>query len=541
MVGVTQAYAASVLRSTSGTVFFMIGREKDIANSEIAHLISQSIQAERQREAEYSTLDQAPNKALPREPESNDNSLCEGPDDSISELVQSEESFSRQNGSNSYSVLNETINDLDILNKELKEWQRKYASVSDELSKVKEKADIKYRDSQMQLEDTQTRLQQSESALIATGKEVEKFHKILDDTKSQYTIIEKKYHKAKKLIKGFQQREIAFSQKDESNSNQILTNEEEYMTLVKTLKERIVVLEKRLEEAQKAAGLPIPSTSDICLREIFATFVANSRLKDKKRMTIVFQQILLDTPNENCPEYENVLALNTNTESSQELNIAQVELLDSSAAKQKAGLASQGSLANRQPPSIRRQSSCSSVEMASESDSPHRTANSSPSKRPLSEPNQLTNQPQVANEWPSHVSEDVGLPLSVNTASVNQIRPSTASSEQTLSSPSSYLSSSPNPNPFHCGQTAFQLMSPQSSSSSPSLSSPCSPERSFNGSNKSFMFCGVHVADWTQDDVAHWLQTFGLGSYVNEFKNRGISGQYLLQLDSSQLKVRFCY
>lgn len=47
---VFSAYAASVLRNTSGLVIFQIGRERDPENSEVAQLIRQSLQADKEKE-----------------------------------------------------------------------------------------------------------------------------------------------------------------------------------------------------------------------------------------------------------------------------------------------------------------------------------------------------------------------------------------------------------------------------------------------------------------------------------------------------------
>lgn len=367
LVGVTQEYASTVLKSCSGKVHFLIGREKDPKNSEIARLIQQSLEAEKQREynLDHSFVNQcfyeAPNKSLPNSPE---------PEAMFDQNDANQNGFSNKSfGNHEFGTpLDANENDKRVLDlkEDLNSWIEKYNQLNSQLIELKEKMEIKCKEMQMNLESVYQQLREGENENLVKQKELEETRRLLDESKAQYeqqeekyTILEKKYHKAKKLIKGFQQREVGFLKKEQEDV--------EYASLITTLKEKIIVMERKLIELQKAANLPVNNES--CINEIvYELLNRNTEEKSNKRMSLILQQLLLDSPEVEFNQglflqSENLDDLDSNDESndaSDDLNHLMVskEILNSKFAKDKANLAAKGRLANRTKPR-RSSNSCS--------------------------------------------------------------------------------------------------------------------------------------------------------------------------------------
>lgn len=101
------------------------------------------------------------------------------------------------------------------------------------------------------------RLRQSERELGNIKKEAANLQNMLQQSQAQYMALDKKYNKAKRLVREYQQRELDMCHREEFYQQLLQEKDTEYNALVKKLKDRVINLEHELQETQRKAGLPV--------------------------------------------------------------------------------------------------------------------------------------------------------------------------------------------------------------------------------------------------------------------------------------------
>ncbi|NWR07770.1 NEB1 protein, partial [Paradoxornis webbianus] len=250
LVGVTQFFAATVLKNTKGTVRFLIGREKPGAESEVARLISETLEQERcLYEQHYAHDDTEQDDDYDDEEEDTYESHLRGKSVEVFDLPENEDIGLLLDMDSAQSLL------------KFKELQLKHAVTIAEVNQLKEKLKVveaeksewKFNRAQLQqnLDESREKIKKLETYWLEAQNLCKTVNERLKETQEQCDALEKKYSKAKKLLKDYQQKEIEFMKKEEDHSKLLEERDQKYAEQLKIYQEKISELENKLKAYEK--------------------------------------------------------------------------------------------------------------------------------------------------------------------------------------------------------------------------------------------------------------------------------------------------
>ncbi|NWR47704.1 NEB1 protein, partial [Regulus satrapa] len=250
LVGVTQFFAATVLKNTKGTVRFLIGREKPGAESEVARLISETLEQERcLYEQHYVHDDTEQDDDYDDDEEDTYESHLHGKSVEVFDLPENEDIGLLLDMDSAQSLL------------KFKELQLKHAVTIAEVNQLKEKLKVveaeknewKFNRAQLQqnLDESKEKIKKLETYWLEAQNLCKTVNERLKETQEQCDALEKKYTKAKKLLKDYQQKEIEFMKKEEDHSKLLEERDQKYAEQLKIYQEKISELENKLKAYEK--------------------------------------------------------------------------------------------------------------------------------------------------------------------------------------------------------------------------------------------------------------------------------------------------
>ncbi|KAM3607163.1 uncharacterized protein V6R79_002634 [Siganus canaliculatus] len=253
LVGVTQLFAATVLKNTKGTVRFLIGREKPGTQSEVARLISETLEQEKNQQQQQQHLDDHYEHSTEEEERYEDEDTAEegilgsnfspGRNTEVFELPDLEAMFMPSNMDSSQMAF------------KFKELQLKYSVAATEINQLKEKLRGSEEDQSLwearetaleqKISDNNEKILKLESYWLEAQEVCKSVNEQLTEVQTQYETLDKKYNKAKKLLKDYQQKEIDFVKKEEELKKVLDEKDKWYKEQLDALQNRLVVLESR--------------------------------------------------------------------------------------------------------------------------------------------------------------------------------------------------------------------------------------------------------------------------------------------------------
>ncbi|XP_073808151.1 uncharacterized protein ppp1r9alb isoform X2 [Danio rerio] len=297
LVGVTQHFAATTLKNTKGLVKFLIGREKPGVESEVARLISETLQHETSPEnqepkdeehpkpqnnhlqeekqiyyqhQDQQEIDPLAEKNVVQQDKQKEAEEEQSAEDASSELAQEVFSQLKSQGID----LPEDIDATELEHK-FKELQIKHSVTVTELSQLREKLEVSEAERksweargaalERSVEESKERIEKLEKYWLDAQGLCKTINQRLNEAQSQNDSLQLKYNKTITLLQEHQQREAECGRKEAELKRKLEQKEKEYKTSVRQLQYKIACLEGQAgsdqpEESCSPAGESQPSS-----------------------------------------------------------------------------------------------------------------------------------------------------------------------------------------------------------------------------------------------------------------------------------------
>ncbi|XP_026128467.1 neurabin-1-like isoform X6 [Carassius auratus] len=569
LVGVTQLFAATVLKNTKGTVRFLIGREKPGVQSEVARLISETLEQERQQQQVDDTYEVSTEEDEHYEDEEEEGILGSSfgrRNVEVYDLPESEEMF--------------LPSDMDAaqLTFRFKELQIKHTIAEAEVDELKERlreaseerAAWEAREAQLErsVQENSERMAQMEKNWLEAQALCKSIDEQLNDTQSQYEALDKKYSKAKKLLKDYQQKEAEYEQREEDLRRSLEEREAEYKTHIEDLQRRLAQLESEspLSGSKSADSVllgadwseVVPETErlDTSVHRAKAQLAQRSKRQPPSRSKL---KETLSSPVRSPQDDDESQSVSPESPPPRRRSVQEslsLPVAISSPAnhqKDEGSVTSSSQSVQRDP-----QSPALSSPKDSSPSSFLRNVKKRESKGKGKEVKDESNDAagKTRRRFPDfgglRKSGGKGKKLSkeATRASLDS-RGSAELLEESGArvSPSESMTSIPTCMPFSWFGEKDKERDRDPSSSSSSLPHTAADEHSHSSKNKmlddeepcsggkEYHWQNRPVSDWTSQQVCHWLMGMNMDQYTPEFSTQAIDGQQLLNLDSDRLKA----
>uniref|UniRef100_A0AAV2KPF0 SAM domain-containing protein n=1 Tax=Knipowitschia caucasica TaxID=637954 RepID=A0AAV2KPF0_KNICA len=257
-----------------GLEMFVIGRERPGQQSEVASLIQQTLEQERRQrellEQQYAHYDADDDETGEYATDDEDTPAVPGQKSiEVFELPESEDVLSPDDldANKLYQKFKQLQIKHTVTEAEIQKLKNKLSSVEHEKQRwEKEKCQLK-----ASIEENKERMLKLEAYWIEAQTLCHTVNEHLKEAQAQYQALDKKYSKAKKLIKDYQQKEVELLQKEDSERRRLEDAEKAHLAEIQGLQVRICSLEAELVQLMQQNGLQLNNNnSNACERRASA-------------------------------------------------------------------------------------------------------------------------------------------------------------------------------------------------------------------------------------------------------------------------------